>query len=232
MAAVEISAAAPLALVRQYLEHFGYADTLGAMESQPHGASPGADGNGNGAATNGTGEGQHGLLTRARCRAAILAGDVDGAKAVLRSDCPSAVDGPDSSVRFVLAVQEFVELVRQERLDEAVQFARDVLSTFRDQGPAQDAALREVLALLAYRDPGSPGSPVAPLLSVEFKEHVADVVNARILRCEGVVPALDGHPPLCSIDLLLKQLVATRDELRGAQGEVFSLQTVLAQGTS
>jgi hypothetical protein len=132
----------PLALIRTFLTHYGYASTLKALA--PGSGPPGSDHN-------------PGLTERGRIRGLIMKGDVDAAEALLRwvakgrrswltiharcgykhstpnyparprphhreSHVGKLMDGESGArVRFALACQKFVELIRARRVAEAIE---------------------------------------------------------------------------------------------------------------
>ncbi|KIY98933.1 hypothetical protein MNEG_9030 [Monoraphidium neglectum] len=132
------------------------------------------------------------LATRARARQLVMAGDMAAAVALLQGSYPRVLKGGPSSeeVQFYLSCQQYIELVRQRRVDEAVQFAQAVLAALLHGAPQWEGTLRDVVALIAYEAPEA--SPLAHLLSTAQRERVADVVNAAVLGAAAAAAAAAG----------------------------------------
>ncbi|EFJ44175.1 hypothetical protein VOLCADRAFT_106503 [Volvox carteri f. nagariensis] len=122
------------------------------------------------------------LGLRARLRSCLMAGDVDGALALLTAQCPVVLADAVrfGVVHFQLACQKYIELVRCGRVEEAVMFAQSTLAQLRGPSAASlESSLRDVVALVAYQNPEA--SPLAHLLDRAQRDAVADAVNAAVL---------------------------------------------------
>ncbi|KAI8467332.1 MAG: SPRY-domain-containing protein [Monoraphidium minutum] len=225
-------------VVHAYLLHYGYAATLSAfdaaaglagveqpmsMEEDPAAAS---------------------LAARCEARRLIMAGDMQAAVALLQGAYPRVLRGGAGSeeVQFHLSCQQYIELVRQRRVDEAVQFAQAVLAALLRGAPQWEGALKDVVALIVYEDPEA--SPLGHLMSRRQREKVADAVNAAVLSEAagggegaggeggegggGAAEQQQQQQPLqSSLERLLAQLVAVQGALHdeaGGRGEPFDLR--------
>ncbi|GAQ84119.1 spla ryanodine receptor domain-containing protein [Klebsormidium nitens] len=224
---VEMPSSISHSIVRGYLLHYGYQDTLNAFDgSEGVHSAPGSSQNGNGHLAH-KDIGWFALDERKQLRQLIGEGKIDGALQALSMWYPSILQDSRTNVAFLLNCQKFVEYIKLSQLDEAVKHARGVLSTFRGYSALQDAHLEDVLALLAYEDPSS--SPVAYLLSHSQREVVADTLSASVLALASPT----SRPPQSALELLLRQLTACHTERRlvdGGQGEVFRLTRLLNGG--
>eukprot|EP00898_Chlorokybus_atmophyticus_P007569 jgi/Chlat1/7813/Chrsp66S07270 len=228
IAAVHMPIGVPHGVVRDYLQYYGYTDTLSALDAAcglvadaPEKHFPSSNGN----ACNGDASHDNSpcfaLAERKALRQLIVTGDIDEALSRVQQDYPSILEDDNTGVQFALNCQKFIELIQTSSVTEAVEFAQSVLSRFRDQLPSRDQTLQDVVALLAYEHPEE--SPLASLLQFSQREAVADTVNAAVLQ--------HGSPSTQPVlEQLLRQLGACQAELRncnGNQGEVFDLQRLL-----
>ncbi|KAK9796681.1 hypothetical protein WJX73_008447 [Symbiochloris irregularis] len=278
------------AVVREYLQSFGYGDTLRALDTacggiergnsgtdvdmQPSTSSPRHDAcNGSApftpppaSAPNGASappDRQH-LAVRQAVRQHIMAGALDKARELLLSTFPETLLAgspfrnlqaprglpPDLEVSprgaggplprvtglvayFYFSCLCFIELIRQRKAEDAALFAQRELAPLRGRlqhlSDEYDEMLHDVMALIAYETPES--SPVGALLDMRQREAVADVINAHILTLVAHLHQQPIRQPVCVLERLLKQLVATQAaalEENGGQGEPFRLSTHLS----
>ena len=121
---------------------------------------------------------------------------------------------------FHLEVQQFIELLREEKVSEAVEHARSAFSSFQGHSDEMDQHLEDVLALLAYRDPST--SPMGYLMTTAQREAVADVVNNAMLPKEDQGKSV--------LEKILVQLCRVQAEIRRRndnKGEIFKLEHFL-----
>ncbi|KAL4183977.1 hypothetical protein AMTRI_Chr11g157700 [Amborella trichopoda] len=212
-------------IVRSYLLHYGYQDTLTSFDIASKGTFPSSPIEHQ---NNGTIEVEemYALSHRKLLRQLIRSGNVDLAFVKLQEWYPQLVQDNTSTVRFLLHCQKFIELVRVGLLEEAVTYARAELARFFAMKPYEDL-LQDCIALLAYEEPSK--SSVGYLLDVAQREVAADAVNAMILSTNP--NSKDSKNCLHScLERLLRQLTACcleRRALNGDQGEVFNLHRVL-----
>ena len=212
-------------IVRSYLLHYGYEDTLNSFDVASKSTVPpiyiaqesGIDEQ----------EITYALNHRKTLRQLIRNGDIDVAFGKLREWYPQIVEDNTSATCFLLHCQKFIELVRVGALEEAVKYGRMELSSFYDLPVFKDL-VQDCVALLAYERPLE--SSVGYLLKDSQREVVADTVNAMILSANPNMK--DSKHCLHSyLERLLRQLTACcleRRSLNGEQGEAFQLQRVLS----
>ncbi|KAG5001100.1 hypothetical protein JHK87_022172 [Glycine soja] len=212
-------------IVRSYLLHYGYEDTLNSFDVASKSTVPpiyiaqesGIDEQ----------EITYALNHRKTLRQLIRNGDIDVAFGKLREWYPQIVEDNISATCFLLHCQKFIELVRVGALEEAVKYGRIELSSFYDLPVFKDL-VQDCVALLAYERPLE--SSVGYLLKDSQREVVADTVNAMILSTNPNMK--DSKHCLHSyLERLLRQLTACcleRRSLNGEQGEAFQLQRVLS----
>uniref|UniRef100_A0A383VPB8 B30.2/SPRY domain-containing protein n=1 Tax=Tetradesmus obliquus TaxID=3088 RepID=A0A383VPB8_TETOB len=235
-------------IVRSYLLFHGYGATLAAFD-----AAAGAEGIAQPMCEGDDAEPMSATLaTRQAVRGAIMAGQLVPAMELLRQQCPGLLGGSAvaDEVQFHMSCQQFIELIREGRIMEAMQFAQSVLAGLKPGAAHKDSQLKEVVALIAYEHPQQ--SPLAHLLHLSQREAVADAVNAAILQVAGQSAAAaagdeagaatkdsgsteaGSSPPQSSLEVLLRQLVATRMALREEHGggEPFDLCEALQRSRS
>ncbi|KAF6139388.1 hypothetical protein GIB67_026230 [Kingdonia uniflora] len=194
-------------IVRSYLQHFGYQDTLNSFDMTSKSTLPpipvaqenGFDGHGE----------MYALSQRKTLRQLIRSGDIDLASAKLQEWYP--------------------QILQSGRLEESVKYARAELAKFFGVASLM-GLLQDCIALLAYEEPLK--SPVAYLLGMAQREVIADAVNAMVLLTN---PDRNDSQSCgqSQLETLLKQLTACCLEMRssnGDQGEAFHLQRFLQSG--
>ncbi|CAN6584389.1 unnamed protein product [Malus baccata var. baccata] len=212
-------------IVRSYLLHYGYEDTLNSFDMASKSTVPPV----HIAQENGFDEQDilFALNERKTLRQLIRNGEIDSALGKLREWYPQIVQDDKSATCFLLHCQKFIELVRVGALEEAVKYGRMELARFFDL-PLFEDLVQDCVTLLAYERPRE--SSVGYLLEESQREVVADTVNAMILSTNpNLKDSLHGclHSYL---ERLLRQLTACcleRRFLSGDQGEAFHLQRVL-----
>lgn len=211
-------------IVRSYLLHYGYQDTLNYFDIASKSTLPPISvAQENGVSEQGE---MYALSQRKVLRQLIRSGDIDSAFGKLREWYPQLVQNDMSTICFLLHCQKFIELVRLGHLEDAVKYARAELAKFFGVAPFC-LLLQDCIALLAYEDPVK--SSIGYLLNVAQREVAADAVNAMILSMDPSIK--DSQNCLHShLEKLLLQLTACcleRRALNGDQGEAFNLHKVL-----
>lgn len=223
---ISISAGLTHRIVRDYLLHYGYADTLAAFD-QAAGVEKQAMCNGSEPVDSVVGS----LSLRKGLRQHVLSGDVDAALALMRAQCPDAQAGAEGSegMMFLLHCQKYIELIRQGQISAAVSFAQSALASLPHGDTSWEAFHTAVIALIAYEKPEQ--STLKDLLALSQRELVADAVNAVVLEASrGGREAGPQRPSESVLERLLKQLLAVHealDESNGHQGELFHLRQQL-----
>ncbi|WVZ75031.1 hypothetical protein U9M48_023127 [Paspalum notatum var. saurae] len=208
-------------IVRSYLLHYGYQDTLSSFD-MANTTDPPAN------LQNGYGEPpeMYGLSHRKLLRQFIMSGDIDSTFKRLGEWYPQVIKDEKSVICFLLHSQRFIEYIRAEQLEDAVKYARANLASFLTH-KAFEGLLRETLAVLAYEKPEE--SCTGYLLDSPQREFVADAVNAAVLSTN---PAMKD-PKNClysCLERLLRQLTVCSLERRAFnndQGDAFLLHKEL-----
>ncbi|KAK6940337.1 SPRY domain [Dillenia turbinata] len=215
------------AVVRSYLLHYGYEDTLNSFDMASESTIPPVS------LVRDSGfneqDNTYALNQRKTLRQLIRQGEIDAALCKLREWYPQIVQDDKSATCFLLHCQKFIELVRVGKLEEAVKYGRTELAKFFGMADFCDL-VQDCVALLAYEQPQE--STVGYLLEDSQREVVADTINAMILLTNPNVK--ESQDSLHSyLERLLRQLTACcleKRALNGNQGEAFHLHTVLATG--
>ncbi|KAL1196063.1 Ran-binding protein M [Cardamine amara subsp. amara] len=206
-------------LVKDYLLHYGYEETLHAFDLATNSTIPPIPI----ARENGAQDTLYALHERKIIRQLIGKGEIDAALAKLRDCYPQLVQNNKSEVCFLLHCQKFIELVRIGALEEAVKYGRLELAKFVGLTAFQDI-VEDCFGLLVYERPQE--SNVGYFLDESQREVVADAVNAAILSTNpNKKDQMQSH-----LETLLGQLTGCCLELRllnDGQGEAFSLSRLL-----
>ncbi|XP_010681236.2 ran-binding protein M homolog [Beta vulgaris subsp. vulgaris] len=213
-------------IVRSYLLHYGYEDTLNVLDAATSNSVPPI----NVSQQNGFIEQDklYALNQRKTLRQLIRMGQIDDAFGKLRDWYPQIIPDDNSPVCFLLHSQNFIELVRVGKLEDAVKYGRVELAKFFGLEEYKEL-IRECVALLAYEEPLK--SPVGHLLGESQREIVADAVNAMVLSTNSGLK----DPLSClhsQLEKLLRQLTACvleRRSFSGGQGETFNLHQALSK---
>ncbi|XP_030476387.1 uncharacterized protein LOC115693506 [Syzygium oleosum] len=115
----------------------------------------------------------------------------------------------NTDLHFDLLSLHFVKLVCSRRCTEALEFAQSKLAPF---GKVQKyvVKLEDFMALLAYEEPEK--SPMFHLLSLDYRQHVADSLNRAIL-------AHANQPSHSTLERLIKQMMVVRQLLSQEHGQ-------------
>ncbi|XP_057829308.1 ran-binding protein M homolog isoform X1 [Cryptomeria japonica] len=213
-------------IVRSYLMHYGYQDTLKCFDTASGNTFPPVIFSPQELNNESLNEEIYALEQRKLLRKLIRSGDIDSAFSKLREWYPRLLQDNMSTICFLLHCQKFIELVAERRSEAAINYARLELQRFYGVGTLEDL-LKDAVALLAYEDPKN--SDLGYLLSLTQREAVADAVNAMVLSTN---PALQNPERVLtsSLEKLLKQLTlcnTMRRDLNGRQGEIFNLHKLL-----
>ncbi|KAI6007263.1 CTLH/CRA C-terminal to lish motif domain-containing protein [Pisolithus albus] len=114
------------------------------------------------------------IESRMVIREALQRGDVEEAITRILDTNPA--------LYFRLQQQRLIELIRQSRIAEALQFAQDELAPRGEESPEFLAELERTMALLAFDSTSSPPPAITDLLSPAQRMKTAGEVNAAILE--------------------------------------------------
>lgn len=127
----------------------------------------------------------------------------------------------NKDLHFDLLSLHFVELVRKRKCTEALVFAQNELTAFGKQDRYVEK-LEDCMALLAYEEPEK--SPMFYLLSMDYRQSVADSLNRAILAHANL-------PSYTSMERLIQQTTVVRQWLHQELGKdgppLFSLPAFL-----
>ncbi|TKY57668.1 Glucose-induced degradation protein 8-like [Spatholobus suberectus] len=119
---------------------------------------------------------------------------------------------------FDLLSLHFVDLVCSRKWTEALEFAQTKLSPFGKEQKYMEK-IEDFLALLAYEDPVK--SPMFHLISLDYRQQVADSLNRTILACFNL-------PSHTAMERLIQQSSVVRQYLSQEDGpSPFSLKDFL-----
>jgi hypothetical protein len=213
-------------LVKTYLLHYGYEETLDAFNLATKNTVPPIHIDQENAIDED--DSSYALKQRKNLRQLVRNGEIDTALAELQKLYPQIVQDDKSVVCFLLHCQKFIELVRVGKLEEGVNYGRLELAKFVGLTGFQDI-VEDCFALLAYEKPEE--SSVWYFLEDSQRELVADAVNAAILSTNPNKKDVQRSCHLQShLEKLLRQLTVCcleRRSLNGDQGETFRLRHVL-----
>ncbi|KAJ8916227.1 hypothetical protein NQ315_016366 [Exocentrus adspersus] len=144
------------------------------------------------------------LDDRIRIRDAIMTGRIQEATALINQLHPELLDN-DRYLYFHLQQLHLIELIRNNRIEEALAFAQSHLSEAGEEDPSVLSELERTVALLAFEDPLN--SPFGDLLAPSHRQKVASEVNAAILKMEH------HETTAPKISTLLKLILWAQDKL-------------------
>lgn len=110
-----------------------------------------------------------------------------------------------SELFFHMQQQRLIELIRQGKTEEALEFAQEYLAPHGEENPKYLEELERTVALLAFEDIQT--SPVADLMDVTQRQKTASELNAAILssQCQEEEPRLPH---------LLKMMIWAQNRLK------------------
>lgn len=141
---------------------------------------------------------------RISIRDSIQGGRVEQAIKQVNQLHPVLLD-QDRYLLFHLQQQHLIELIREQKVEEALQYAAEHLAERGEEDASVLQELERTLALLAFEDPLA--CPFSDLMSPAHRQAVASELNAAILRCEH---AQDSQSKL---SVTLKRLLWAQQEL-------------------
>eukprot|EP00123_Amoebidium_parasiticum_P011936 comp21000_c0_seq1/m.28167 comp21000_c0_seq1/g.28167 ORF comp21000_c0_seq1/g.28167 comp21000_c0_seq1/m.28167 type:complete len:237 (-) comp21000_c0_seq1:167-877(-) len=141
---------------------------------------------------------------RMQIRHAVQNGEVERAIELVNDLNPEILD-TNPQLYFHLQQQRLIELIRDNRITEALDFAREELAPRGEENSGFLEELERTMALLAFEDQSA--SPMAYLLDPAQRQKTASELNAAILasQCQEKDPKLP---------LLIKMLRWSQEQLR------------------
>ncbi|KAH3890242.1 hypothetical protein DPMN_014315 [Dreissena polymorpha] len=140
------------------------------------------------------------LDDRIKIREEIQNGNIESAITMVNNLHPELLDN-DRYLYFHLQQQHLIELIRDGRVEAALDYAQTHLAERGEENPSILSELERTLALLAFEEPEK--SPFGDLLLLCQRQKVASELNAAILET-------DATPKLAN---LLKLLLWSQEEL-------------------
>ncbi|XP_031629481.1 glucose-induced degradation protein 8 homolog [Contarinia nasturtii] len=130
------------------------------------------------------------LDNRILIREAVQSGRIQEATHLVNKLHPWLLDN-DRYLYFHLQQLHLIELIRNGKIEEALQFAQTQMSEAGEKNAEVRTELERTLALLAFEKPQN--SPFADLLEQSHRQKVASELNAAILKtqhCENTSPRI------------------------------------------
>ena len=119
---------------------------------------------------------------RTAIRKLILSGDVAAAVSRCNALYPALLDQPQhAALSFMAQQQTLIELIREQRMDRALAFARQEMAPRAQHHPALMTELEKTMSLLAFPQPATQ-SPYATLMSQQRRHGVSSAFNAALLQ--------------------------------------------------
>ncbi|KAL0951309.1 hypothetical protein HGRIS_008016 [Hohenbuehelia grisea] len=156
-------------LIMDYLATEGYKPAAEAF-SQEAGISPPVD--------------FESIESRMEIREALQRGDVEEAMVKVNDLNPEILE-TNPALYFHLQQQKLIELIRQGRVQEALQFAQEELALRGEESPEFLGELERTMSLLAFESAPTAPAQISELLSTGQRMKTAGEVNAAILESLG-----------------------------------------------
>lgn len=157
---------------------------------------------------------------RIKIRDAIEIGEIELAKNLINNLHPELIDS-NRYLAFHLQQQQLIELIRENRLEDALIFAQNHLSEYGENNEKILEEMERTMALLAFEKPNE--SPFEDLLHPVHRQKLASEVNSAILEFEN----LESNAKL---NTLIKMLLWGQDQL-DKKSIVYPKMTDLANAT-
>ncbi|KAK9803664.1 hypothetical protein WJX72_009435 [[Myrmecia] bisecta] len=129
------------------------------------------------------------ITDRMEIRKAVQSGNVEEAIERVNDLNPEILE-EKHQLSFHLQQQRLIELIRQGKTEEALEFAQEYLAPRGEENPEFLEELERTVALLAFED--TKNSPVADLMDIAQRQKTASELNAAILssQCQEKEPRL------------------------------------------
>eukprot|EP00873_Tetraselmis_striata_P000722 jgi/Tetstr1/420986/TSEL_012046.t1 len=174
LSAVKIRKEDMNSLVMNFLVTEGYVDAARMFERES-GTSPAMD--------------LESITDRMQIRKAVQNGDIEDAIDRVNDLNPEILE-EKHQLFFHLQQQRLIELIRDGRTEDALDFAQEYLAPRGEENSAFLEELERTVALLAFDDAGA--SPLGDLMDVAQRQKTASELNAAILssQCQEQEPKL------------------------------------------
>nr|GMD10239.1 glucose-induced degradation protein 8 homolog [Ipomoea batatas] len=143
------------------------------------------------------------ITDRMAIKEAVQRGNVEDAIEKVNDLNPEILD-TNPQLFFHLQQQRLIELIRNGKVEEALEFAQEELAPRGEENLGFLEELEKTVALLAFEDVAS--SPVGELLDVSQRLKTASEINAAILTSQS-------HEKDPKLPVLLKLLTWTQNQL-------------------
>ena len=117
--------------------------------------------------------------SRIKIRHVIQAGRITEATSMVHQLHPELLDD-DRHLFFHLQQQQLIELIRENKVEEALKFASEQLAEKGEESELVLEELERTLALLAFEDPEK--SPYGDLLSYSHRQKVRYILNRSLIQ--------------------------------------------------
>ncbi|KAM3251648.1 protein GID8 isoform X1 [Capsicum annuum] len=143
------------------------------------------------------------ILDRMAVKKAVQSGNVEEAIEKVNDLNPEILD-TNPQLSFHLQQQRLIELIRNGKIEEALEFAQEELAPRGEENQAFLEDLEKTVALLAFEDVSK--CPVGDLLDVSQRLKTASEINAAILTSQS-------HEKDPKLPSLLKMLIWAQNQL-------------------
>ncbi|XP_019168672.1 PREDICTED: glucose-induced degradation protein 8 homolog [Ipomoea nil] len=143
------------------------------------------------------------ITDRMAIKEAVQRGNVEDAIEKVNDLNPEILD-TNPQLFFHLQQQRLIELIRNGKVEEALEFAQEELAPRGEENLGFLEELEKTVALLAFEDVAS--SPVGELLDISQRLKTASEINAAILTSQS-------HEKDPKLPVLLKLLTWTQNQL-------------------
>ncbi|CAN1854313.1 Protein GID8 homolog [Linum perenne] len=161
------------------------------------------------------------ITDRMAVKKAVQCGNVEDAIEKVNDLNPEILD-TNPQLFFHLQQQRLIELIRNGKIEEALEFAQEELAPRGEENQSFLEELERTVALLAFDDVSK--CPVGELLDISQRLKTASEVNAAILTSQS-------HEKEPKLPILLKRLIWTQNKLdqRAAYPRINDLSTAMLE---
>ncbi|XP_022927346.1 protein GID8 homolog isoform X2 [Cucurbita moschata] len=161
------------------------------------------------------------ITDRMAVKKAVQCGNVEDAIEKVNDLNPEILD-TNPQLFFHLQQQRLIELIRNGKVEEALEFAQEELAPRGEENQSFLAELERTVALLAFEDVSN--CPVRDLLDISLRLKTANEVNAAILTSQS-------HEKDPKLQNLLKMLMWAQDQLdeKAAYPHINDLSTAMLE---